>query len=100
MKAAGEKPVGKQPVAKPLNQQVEAAKAESDSKLMKQGLESTPKGDVDDDGSDITLTSDHDSGKEVADRMKAHGEKPIAKQPIAKPLNEQAEEAKVELLNN
>lgn len=37
-----------------------------------------------------------DDNLAVADTMKATGEKPVAKQPIAKPLNEQAEDAKLE----
>lgn len=141
MKAAGEKPVGKQPVAKPLNQQVEAAKVESDSKLMKQALNSplhdevalgdaaagagagagaiaadkaaiadTAAVDVADDwvvegidtdaAVDAAIDAGHDNAKKIANRMKASGEKPVAKQPIAKPLNEQAEDAIIESQNN
>ncbi|KAG0676001.1 mannosyl-oligosaccharide alpha-1,2-mannosidase [Pichia californica] len=79
----------KQKVSKPLNEQVKEAKIESDAKLRQGALDSNI---------EITEDIEHEKSKEIADRMKKAGEKPVAKQPVAKSLNDQAQDAKVDAM--
>lgn len=94
MKASGEKPQTKQPVAKSLEEQMEEAISESNEEIEKSKV-ATAK---DDNGSvdKEVIVEVGDIGHEVADRMKTTGEKPKAKQPVAKSLEEQAKDAMLE----
>lgn len=81
MKEKGEKPVAKQPIGKSLEEQVEEA------------INPSTKQDK-----FIEVDTEHENSKKVAEKMKASGEKPVAKQPVAKPLNQQAEDAVDDLI--
>lgn len=83
LKSSGRKPVAKQPVAKPLDEQLEEAidELELKGKVSGNGLKDSY------DGIDA-----EDDNLAVADKMKQAGEIPEAKQKVAKPLDDQVKE--------